>query len=241
MLKSTYKVKALEDPTEELKKKLLLKKPELDTEAPSTSEIDAEVDGNKPAYTKEQVDNSNAYQSGKESLITGGNYANDTGQAKIDKSKLTAGGEAKPTSEKLADGAMAGLSGVMDMTASVMMNKGDMNRQERNANTMNMGMKGASTGAAVGTAVGGPFGTLIGAGAGLVAGVATGLIQGAGDEKRLVEKQRVERVAYVDDVKDKRKKAQLLSDGKASAEKSQDLVKAQMGLLGSKYSQSKTT
>ena len=241
MLKSTYKVKALEDPTEELKKKLLLKKPQLDTETPSTAEIDAEIEGNKPAYTKEQVDNSNTYQNGKDSLITGGNYAVDSEEAKINKNTINAGGEARKTSEKVADGAMAGLSGIMDMTASVMMNKDDMNKKERNANTMNMGMKGASTGAAIGTAVGGPFGTLIGAGAGLVAGVATGLIQGAGDEKRLVEKQRVERVAYIDDVKDKRRKAQLLSDGKASADKSQDLVKAQMGLLGSKYSQTKTT
>jgi gas vesicle protein len=234
MLQSKYVTEVPSEITTELKKKLLKSKKEED--APSTEEIDAEIQGNKPARSKELADKSSEFQD-QGYKFSGGLQGNYIPPAKLDVPIDT--NADRTTGQKIGDGAVAGAGGVLDMASTVMMQKGPMNKQERKANTMNMATKGLSTGAAVGGAVGGPYGALIGAGVGAVAGVATGLIQGIGDEKELQEKARVERVAYVDDVKDKRKKAQMLSDGKASVEKSQDLVKAQMGMLGSKYSTSK--
>lgn len=230
MLKSTYKTKATSEITEELKKKLLKSKAEEDV--PSTEEIDAQNQGNKPAYTKEQMDKSEEYQN--QGYKFSGGLESNYKQAPVEE-----GSEDRTVGNKIADGAVAGAGGILDMASTVMMQKGPMDKKERKANTMNMATKGMSTGAAVGTAVGGPYGALIGAGVGLVAGIGTGLIQGIGDEKELKEIAKKERMAYVDDVQDKRKKAQLLSDGKASAEKSQNVLKAQMGMLGSKYSTSK--
>lgn len=233
MLNSKYNPTSELAPEEDLKKKLLKNKP-LEPDAPSVDEISAEVEGNRPAYTKEQVDARNAYGDKKASEITGGNYGLTGEGAPIKKSILNEDGE-RTTGTKIADGALAGASGIMDMASNVIMNKDDMNRKERTANTLNMTAKGASTGASIGSAVGGPLGGLIGAGAGALAGLTTGIIQGAGDQKRIDTKERLERVAYLDDTKDKRRKAQMLSEGKLELDKSKNMLKSQMGMLGSNY------
>jgi len=146
----------------------------------------------------------------------------------IDKNVLE--GVEKSTGNSIAEGALAAAPGLMDIASNVITNKEPMNSKERTANAMNMTMKGASTGATIG----GPWGAAIGG----VAGLGIGLIQGIGDEKKILKKENLERINYLNDVKDKRKKAQLLSEGKEEVEKSKNLLTAQMGMIGSKYSQS---
>lgn len=230
MLQSKY---ITEDPLEVSKKlkEKLLKKP-VDDEAPSTEELDTEIQGNKPAITKELADKS---EKAKE-LASGYKLSGGLETPSYVEPKTAT---ERTVGNKIADGAVAGAGGLLDMASTVALQKGPMTKKEQNANTMNLGAKGAQTGAAIGTAIGGPFGGLIGAGAGLVAGVGTGLIQGIGDKKELEDKAKLERITYLDDVKDKRKKAQKLSEGETVLSDKKNVLEKQMGILGSKYSTSK--
>lgn len=233
MLQSKY---ITEDPLE-ISKKLkekLLKKPVAD-KAPSTEELDEEIKLNKPAsYTQEQEDKSEKVKE----QVSGYKFSGGLETPSYLESKPD---PERSVGNKVADGALAGAGGLLDMGATIAAQKGPMTKKEQNANTMNLGMKGAQTGAAIGTAVGGPFGTLIGAGAGLVAGVGTGLIMGIGDKKELEDKAKLERVTYLDDVKDKRKKAQKLNDGEQVLSDKKNILEKQMGILGSKYSTSQNS
>jgi hypothetical protein len=220
MLQSTYNKATDLDPTEKLKKKLeknqFVKPDVVQEENPIPEPI-------KPNEQK----------------VTGGSYT----IPEYDKKQIaplndeTLDPEEMSTGQKVGAGALAAAPGILDMASSAMMNKEPMNAKERKANTISMGMKGMSTGSAVGTAVGGPYGAAIGAGVGLVAGVATGLLQGKGDQEKLDNEAKLEKINYLADVKDKRKKAQMLSDGKLLSQKNQDILSSQMGMLGSKYSQ----
>lgn len=236
MLKSIYNAGIETSPEEMLKKKMLKesKKKEMENiELPSTEEIDYENFGNKPAMKKSTVDKSVDFHNRQEVEITGGNYQEVVGPAaKISKQALEG---TESVGSKIGAGVLAGAGGIMDMAGTVMAQKGPMNKQERKANTVNLGMKGASTGATIGSAFG-PVGTAIGAGAGLIAGVGTGLIQGIGDQKELDAKAKLERSNYLHEAKDSRMKAQRLSDGKKSLEKSKNILQAQMGLIGGNYS-----
>lgn len=226
MLKSNYNNKPTLTLGEELKKKLLKK--QQDENAPSTEEIDAEVQGNKPAISKEQADKSLEFQDQGYKFSSGlqGNYVpTEKLDVPID-SESSGNWGSGSTGAKTASAA----TGALGMAATVMGNKGPMTKRERKANTMNLTSQGAAAGSAFG-----PWGTLIGAGVGL----GTGLIQGIGDEKELEDKAKLERVAYLDDSTEERKRAQKLDEGKKVLEKNKNVLQAQMGLLGSKYSQSK--
>jgi len=234
MIQSNYKIKSIEDPTLGMKKKLLAR-PEISETVPDVEDINSEIQGNKPAYTKKQVDKSQAYKNSLDSQITGGDYKEELGTEKISKAALN---DEDTTMGKTANAVAAGAGGLLDMTTSVMMQKGPMNKEERNANTMSMASKGMSTGSAIGSAFG-PMGTLVGAGAGLVAGIGTGLIQGIGDQKKLDEEAKIKRATNLDNIKDKREKDQRIADGKDVIEKKKNILKSQMGVLGSNYSQTK--
>jgi len=135
---------------------------------------------------------------------------------------------------------VSGALGVADMAVTVASQKGAMNKQERKANTMNLAMKGAAAGATIGSIIPG-VGTIIGAAAGGIIGAGTGLVQGMGDQKELDMASKIERVTNMDSIKDEREKAQRLADGKDAIEKKKNILKSQMGTLGSNYTQTKIT
>ncbi len=210
----------------EVSKKLkekLLKKPVID-EAPSTEELDAEIQGNKPAITKELADKSEEFHD-QGYKFSGGLQGNYTPSVESD-SESSGNWGSGSTGSKVAGAAI----GALGMASTVMAQKGPMTKKEQNANTMNLTMQGAQAGMAFG-----PWGALIGAGV----GAGTGLIMGIGDKKELEDKAKLERVTYLDDVKDKRKKAQKLNDGEQVLSDKKNVLEKQMGILGSKYSTSK--
>lgn len=242
MLQSNYNVKS-EDPMAKLKKKLLAKPENDDMEAPTTKEIDADISGNRPALSKEEVDRYNAYKDKSNSQITGGNYDVPDTSNFLKKNTLNDNNENTTdeisTGRKIGDGAMAGAGGIMDIAITAAANKGPMTKKENTANTINLAMKGMSTGSKIGTAVGGPYGAAIGAGVGLVAGAATGLLQSRGDKKELEEKAKLERITEINNIKDSREQAQKLSEGKEIIKKQKNMLQQQMGILSSNYSTSK--
>jgi hypothetical protein len=238
MLQSNYNIKS-EDPIAKLKKRLLAK-PEIDNEALTTEEIDADINGNRPALSKEEVDRFKANEEKSDSEITGGNYNVKKPISTADYSKdIIADGEEASVGKKIGAGAIAGAGGVLDMVSTVAAQKGPMTKKENTANTMNLGMKGMSTGASIGTAIGGPYGAAIGAGAGLLVGVGTGLIKSIGDKDELANKAKLERATKMNGIKDSREEAQKLSEGKKVIQKQKNILQAQMGMLGSNYSTSK--
>lgn len=219
MLKSNYTNPMDSDPTEDLKKKLLAKKfAKPDTVIPS----DEEVAGVGEELKAKATPTATVPTIGAVDLK--GNYT-DTDEDTEDKT----------VGQKIGEGALAGAGGVMDMTATAMSKKGPMTTAENKAHTMNLAMKGAKTGSDIG-GVFGPQGKLIGAGVGLLAGAATGLIQSSGDKAALQSKAKIERMDYIAGVKDKRKKAQMLADGKVELEKSKNVLSSQMGMVAPKYS-----
>lgn len=235
MIQSNYKIKSLEDPLLDVKKKLLAK-PKIDSEMPTTEEIDYDLLGTRPARTKKEMDTFSDNQDKKDGQIYGGIY-NTT---KAAPAKEIIDGVAKEDSwmDRNGGAIVAGATGVMDMAATVASQKGPMDKQERKANTINMASKGASTGAAVGSVIPG-VGTLIGAAAGGIIGAGTGLIQGIGDQKELDMKAKMERVTNMNNIKDEREKAQRLAEGKDAIEKKKNVLKSQMGTIGANYTQTK--
>lgn len=217
MINSNYNTKNQIDPTIDLKKKF--SKPKVNDIAPSTEEIDS-------MFKEISPNNSNNLQKEKRTdAITGGNYEVDSSEKKIIAPEK---GEAKNPDDKLS---AVGL-GAMDMAATAMAQKGPMNRAERTSMTMNLATKGASAGSAFG-----PMGTAVGA----LAGLGTGLILGIGDQKKLDKKAETEKLAMLDNVANDRMKSQKLEEGKKIVAKNKALLESQMGMLGSNYSQTKTT
>lgn len=227
MLKSKYTIGSEDNIAENLKKKLLFKKPD-ETSALTTDEIASEINGNRPAYTKEEVEKINKSQENKDFAITGGNYSLAGKEAPISKNIIEEDVDKKSNwgEGNIADKSLSASGGILDMASTVLSKNGPMNKNERTANTMNLTAKGAQTGMAFG-----PYGAAVGAAIGL----GTGLIMGSGDQKKIDAKEKMDRIAYLENIKDKRKKAQMLSDGENSLDKSKSLIKAQMGILGSKY------
>jgi len=224
MLNSNYKT--VDDTVVKIKKKFIKDKLE---EAPSVEDLNQEISLNKKATV------SNDYQNKKDSAITGGNY-NEIDPVKTIDPKVLDGGEVKNADSKWgtgSGGAKAGSAamGALGMVGTVMAQKGPMNAKERGANIMSLTSQGAQAGAAFG-----PTGMAIGAAAGLL----TGGIMAIGDQKELDNKAKIERVAMLDDIKDKRMKSQKLEEGKKAVAKNKSLLEAQMGMLGSNYSPSKT-
>jgi phage tail tape-measure protein len=129
---------------------------------------------------------------------------------------------------------MAGASGALDMAITAKANEGLLTGKERKANTMQMAAKGASTGAAIGSVIPG-VGTLIGGAAGAVIGGATGYLSHMGDEKKLRKKNKeAEAIAYQKQVTD-REEAQKLYDAGEQVQAKKNILKSQMGILGSNY------
>jgi hypothetical protein len=217
MLNSNYNQKNLPDPAEALKKKLL--KPKLDQEAPSIEEMDALLQS-KP------TDASLKSEAKKSTQITGGNYDEITSTAKIAPSLLD--DKKGATASKV----MGAATGALDMVASVAANKEPMNGKERAANVMSMTTKGAAAGSSFG-----PWGTAIGGAAGAV----TGLAMGIGDEKELNDTANREKLTMLEDTKNKRMKAQRLAEGETDVANGKAALEAQMGMIGSKYSKTKSS
>lgn len=236
MIQSNYKITASEDPTEAIKKKLLAK-PVIEDDMPTTSELDHEIEGNRPARTKEEMDRLKDNQDKKDGQIYGGSYEAASSAAGTAGKLLESGkdtGESKgnwgtgSTGSKVAGAA----GGALGMATTVMGQKGPMTKRERKANTMSLTAQGAAAGSAFG-----PWGTLIGAGVGL----GTGLIQGIGDQKELDAKAKMERITEINNAKDSRERAQRISDGKKVLDAKKNILSSQMGMVGSKYTQTKTS
>ena len=223
MFKSNYN----NDPTltlgEELKKKVLKKQQE--EPAPSVQELDAELQGNKPAITKEQADKSLEFQDQGYKFSGGleGNY-NSSNELSAD--------VANSASSNIGAKAGSAAIGALGMASNIMSQKKVMTKKENNANIMNLTAQGAQAGMAFG-----PWGALIGAGV----GAAAGGIMSIGDKEKLENQAKIERVNYISSATDAREKAQRLDDGKKAVQKNKDVLQAQMGILGSKYSTSKNS
>ena len=62
------------------------------------------------------------------------------------------------------------------------------------------------------------------------------MAQGIGDEKELQDQAKLARATTMSTVKDEREKAQRLQEGQAVIEKKKNILKSQMGTIGSNYS-----
>lgn len=236
MLKSPYYTETKLTPEEELKRKLLKEKPA--TVAPTTEELDEQIELNTPAYLNVPGAASNKYNAIKDSLITGGNYVKDFAETKVDTDEEDDEDDDGPsTASKLGTGAVKASGQIIDFAATAAQKKGAMDRKERNANTLNLATKGAAMGATIGSVIPG-LGTVIGGAAGFVVGGATGLIQGASGKKKYVKEQKLLQANYLSNIKNERMKSQILSDGKNELEKSKNLLQNQIGLISSKYTNS---
>ena len=226
MFKSNYNNEPTLTLGEELKKKVLKKQQE--EPAPSVQELDAELQGNKPAVTKKLADKSLEFQDQGYKFSAGleGNY--------ISKDKPSTDSADSDDGASSGTGAKVGSAaiGALGMVSSVMSQKKIMTKKENNANIMNLTAQGAQAGMAFG-----PWGALIGAGV----GAAAGGIMSIGDKEKLENQAKIERVNYISSATDAREKAQRLDDGKKAVQKNKDVLQAQMGILGSKYSTSKNS
>ena len=148
-----------------------------DASEPNVEQINSEIRTNKPAFIKSNYEEKN------KSDVIGNNEENDNSSEKDEKTKLE--GESK-------DFVGAGLK-ALDFGVTVAQKSEAKGRKERNAETINLIGKGASTGAAVGSVIPG-VGTVIGGAVGAVGGLTAGLIK-SGKSKRLqakkLEKERI--------------------------------------------------
>lgn len=213
MIKSNY------NPITKMEAKF--KKPEVSIDAMNPQEIEDLIglDMSKKKALQQAKNNAS---------ITGGNYGESTKVAKLDNIDSPADADSDnlwgegSTGTKVAG---AGL-GALDMVGSIAANKGPMNGKEQFSNTLNLTVKGASAGSAFG-----PVGTLVGAGVGLV----TGLVMGIGDKKKLTEQHNKEKLQFLNDTFNARRRAQKLEDGKAEIGRAKEAAAAQIGLIAPKY------
>lgn len=187
-----------------------------DAVEPDIKQIDSEIRTNKPAFLKSN------YEEKTKSDITSENDSDDSEEDTEKKLE----GESK-------DFAGAGMA-ALDFTATAAQKTEAKGRKERNADTMNLMSKGASTGAAVGSVIPG-VGTLIGAGAGAVIGGAVGLVK-AGKARKLQDKKIAkERDDEFLKTKNSREEAQRLFDEKKQSSHNEAILQAQQNILKAKY------
>lgn len=189
-----------------------------DATEPNTKEIDRQILLNKPAFKPS-------------------NYGQKTISEVVgeveDESKVDGVATKDKAEAESSDYMGAGLK-TLDFAVDAAKKSKAMGRKERNAQTMSMVSKGASTGAALGSVIPG-VGTLIGGAAGAVGGLATGLIK-SGKSKKLEDKRlQEERDKKINDQIKSREDAQRLSDAQKSSEKSKAILQGQQNILRSKY------
>jgi outer membrane lipoprotein SlyB len=188
-----------------------------DTTEPNVVEIDSEIRTNKPAFLKSK------YEAKTKDAVV--DYKDETDTSEDD--------DSKKSEAESKDYVGAGTK-TLDFVATAAQKKQAMGRKERNAQTMNLVGKGASTGAAIGSVIPG-VGTVIGAGVGAVAGGIIGLAKG-GKAKKLEDRRiQKERNDALKKAKYDREVAQKLFGEQEALNKQNSIVQAQQAVLKSKY------
>ena len=162
MFKSNYNNEPTPTIGEEVKNELKKKWLKLQQEepAPSVQELDAELQGNKPAVTKELADKSLEFQD-QGYKFSGGLEGNYISKDKPSTNNTNNTDNANDTNNGTGAKAASAAIGAMGMASTIMSQKKVMTKKENEANIMNLTAQGAQVGSAFG-----PWGTLIGAGVG---------------------------------------------------------------------------
>ena len=185
---------------------------------PNVEQINSEIRTNKPAFLKSN------YEEKTKSDIIEDNKEGDDSSEEDEKTKLE--GESK-------DFVGAGMK-VLDFGVTAAQKSEAKGRKERNAETINLVSKGASTGAAVGSVIPG-VGTVIGGAVGAVGGLTTGLIKSRKSKKLQAKKLAKERDDEFTKTKNSREQAQRLFDEEKQSNYQQSILQAQQNILKAKY------
>lgn len=188
-----------------------------DAEEPNVEKINSEIRTNKPAFLK-----SNYEEKTKSDVISETDTTSDIATSKKE----------SPLAES-KDFVGAGL-GLLDFGVTAAQKSEAKGRKERNAETINLVGKGASTGAAVGSVIPG-VGTVIGGAVGAVAGLTTGLIKSGKSKKLQAKKLAKERDDQFTKTKNSREQAQRLFDEEKQSNYQQSVLQAQQNILKAKY------
>ena len=188
-----------------------------DAEEPNVEKINSEIRTNKPAFLK-----SNYEEKTKSDIISETDTTSDIATSKKE----------SPLAES-KDFVGAGLK-LLDFGVTAAQKSEAKGRKERNAETINLVSKGASTGAAAGSVIPG-VGTVIGGAVGAVAGLTTGLIKSGKSKKLQAKKLAKERDDEFTKTKNSREQAQRLFDEEKQSNYQQSILQAQQNILKAKY------